>query len=231
MGHQTHFLDLWSPMFINKISKHILSLLDGDNVINMNGANLRNYRGFQDRGSITISKNYSGFYGTGKEFEDEVLYRVPWHIDANRMGFLPKHEAISRVRANQPEIEGENGEKERWNPAYPPIVKSRNGESNSLAQDTQACVCDELGMEDYSNMRLYTALGSSLDVHHGADAFLEFDDPDCGHQLITLDFTKDPIKYLNGHKADVIVFGKHPEVAARDVAEVLEKRRLVYGCI
>jgi hypothetical protein len=154
-----------------------------------------------------VSTDYARFNGSGHDLEDAALYPAPWNVDANRTGYLPMHEAYSRLRANQPE---------GWDPTDPPT---------RIASDIQALVCERYDIDDYSDVRLYTAIGSSLDKHHGIDAWVEFHDQ-VGYEpdIVTLDFTLNSGKYLNKHKADVIVLGNNPEVAADDVVQVLESR-------
>ena len=159
------------------------------------------------RMSHGVSRNYARFNGDGTAFENEALYLVPWNVDVNRTGYIDKHEAFSKIRAHQPK---------GWNPTDPPA---------GIASDVHALTCDELGIDDYSALMLFTALGSSLDKHYGVDAWVEFTDSESGESVIvTLDFTINSGKYLKGHKADVIVFGRNAEVAAKDIAEVFERR-------
>ena len=167
------------------------------------------YGGF--RTDATIRKDYSGFNGDGRDLEESVLYKVPWQVEYHRIGDLPRDRAISKVRANQPD---------GWDVTDPPTVAASN---------IQALACEAIGIEDFKDMRMYTALGSTLDKRHGSDAFLEFTDPETGdRQIVTLDVTRDPIKYIRGHKADIIVFGSHADVAARDIATLVEKRRVYH---
>lgn len=68
-----------------------------------------------------------------------------------------------------------------------------------FANDLHAEVAEELGLEDYSELKLYSAVNSALDRYHGVDAFFE-------HRgaRVTMDVTKNPAK-TEGYKADIIL--------------------------
>ena len=71
-----------------------------------------------------------------------------------------------------------------------------------FANDLHATVAELLKLEDYSSLRLYTAVGSHLDVYHSVDAFFELD-TDNGIITVTLDVTKN-ISKGEEHRADVV---------------------------
>lgn len=73
-----------------------------------------------------------------------------------------------------------------------------------FANDLLSTVADKLNLEDYSDLRFYTAVGSQLDIHHGVDAFFEFD-VDGKIVVVTLDVTINESKIDNA-KADVVIF-------------------------
>ena len=116
---------------------------------------------------------------TGHEFEEDILCRVS--IEASvKSGWRPYEEALGLVRKNQPK---------GWDPTDPPSHE---------ASDLHCLVCDALGEDDYSQCGLFTALGSSLDVHHGVDAFFEY-----MGTVVTIDVTLNTKK--RDHKANFVV--------------------------
>jgi len=59
-----------------------------------------------------------------------------------------------------------------------------------------------LGLDDYSKLKIYTAIGSHLDVYHGVDAFFEVEINGKLHR-VTLDVTFNKNKE-DGGRADVV---------------------------
>lgn len=107
---------------------------------------------------------------TGRQFEKEFLGHCLWHWQGN----VPFEKALNRVKESQP-----------WDPTDPGL------EANSLANNLHAYVCLELGLEDWSQVALYTAIGSPLDRWHGVDGFFEFKG-----EVVTIDVTTDPRKFF-----------------------------------
>lgn len=93
------------------------------------------------------------------------------------------------VRRNQP-----------WDPAEPNPMVSR------FAADLHTMVAIALGLEDFSRLKLFTAVGSAIDWH-GYDAWFEMDGI-----KVTLDVTLNPQKE-DGYKADVLI---GPEAVEND---------------
>lgn len=85
-----------------------------------------------------------------------------------------------------------------------------------FASDLHAEVAQELGLEDWSELRLYSAVGSSLDYYHGVDAFFEWRD-----QRVTMDVTRNPAKE-SGYKADVILGEEEFELPQRRLEKAIE---------
>src|SRR6185369_4444565 len=69
------------------------------------------------------------------------------------------------------------------------------------ANDLHALIAEKLGLDDFSELKLYTAVGSPLDFWHGIDGFFEFR----GH-VLTIDLTVNSHK--DSGKANMIV---HPD--------------------
>lgn len=131
---------------------------------------------------------------TGHLFETEVLgeCKVQWK------GYMSFKKSMELVRSHQ-----------SCDPTDP---------SPRQANNLHARVAIALGLEDWSELRLYSALGSPLDILHGVDGFFEFR----GH-TVTIDLTINPNK--DCHKADLIV---RPEMLERPLELAREiSRRLV----
>lgn len=142
---------------------------------------------------------------TGRLLEEEAL----GVCRAKAGPYQSWKKALAAVLANQP-----------WDPSDP---------GPRFASDLHAEVALCLGLEDWSVLRYYTAVGSDFDVWHGVDAFLIFQG-----EMVTIDVTTNPEK-LNGYKADFIVGPEAiwdaatRESLAREIASVLvaERRRSV----
>ena len=113
---------------------------------------------------------------TGRLFESEVLPRLS---DAWRhQGYFDEKRSFDWVRQNQ-----------EWNPSDP---------SNKIANNLHCSVAEKLELDDYNELKFYSALNSPLDYYYGIDAFLELDG-----DVYTLDLS------INSHKeeakADMVV--------------------------
>ena len=137
---------------------------------------------------------------TGRLFEWEVLGRaltIP-----SGQGYLPYREAMALARRHP-----------AWDPSDP---------DPRPANDLHFWLCEELGVEDFSRVRLYSALGTPFDIFHGVDLWVEVDG-----QVVTIDLTANENK--DYHKADVVV---HPEdledggkALAANIASLLRRPR------
>ena len=112
---------------------------------------------------------------TGHLFEQEVLgpCRLSWNGD-----YTPFRESLRLVE------KGQSGD-----PSDP--------ESPTM-NDLHALIAIALEIEDWSELRFYTALGSPLDQWHGIDGFFVF-----RGKRVTIDLTINPEK--DGTKADLVV--------------------------
>lgn len=81
-------------------------------------------------------------------------------------------------------------DKQRWDVSCPV--------SNRFANDIHALVAIALGLDDWSKLEIYNALGSALDYYHGVDFFFVI-----GNKRVTIDLTTNPEK-IHG-KADFIL--------------------------
>lgn len=128
------------------------------------------------------------FRTTGKIIEAELFGQV---AEAARVEFgdfqkLRKETPQSATRTVK-ETQGQN------DPTDP---------DRPFANDLHATLAQEITPNDYSRLRLYTAIGSALDLKFGVDAFVELDEEE-GTISVTLDVTANPNK--DSHKADVII--------------------------
>ncbi len=126
---------------------------------------------------------------TGRKFEEEVVGHCSWQWD----GYTTRSKAMSRVKISQPL---------GWDPTDP---------EPDIANDLHAHVCIEMGLEDWSVVAFYTAVGSPLDRWYGTDFFFEF-----RGKVVTLDLTTNPKK--TSYKADIIV---HPHMTKQDGLKAL----------
>ena len=115
---------------------------------------------------------------TGRLFEWSLLGRAP---ATPTHEYMPFQEAMALARRLCP-----------WDPTDP---------EPRQANDLHFHVCRALGVDDFSRVRVFSALGTPLDRFHGVDFWVEF-----GDGVVTIDLTANKSK--NRHKADVVV---HPE--------------------
>ncbi len=111
---------------------------------------------------------------TGRLFEEEVVGRCLW----NCADYVPFRKAMTIVKNFQP-----------WDPTDP---------SSPVMNDFHALLCEALGLEDYSLIGIYTAVGSPLDLFHGIDVFVEWN-----NVFVTIDLTINSKK--DEYKADIIL--------------------------
>lgn len=111
---------------------------------------------------------------TGRTFEEEILLRCLWVWN----GYVSYHKSMVMVKEFQP-----------WDPTDP---------SSPAANDLHTLVVEALGIEDYSAVKLYTAVSSPLDVFHGIDCFVEWEGI-----VVTIDLTANCKK--DSYKADLVI--------------------------
>lgn len=117
---------------------------------------------------------------TGRLFEYEVLGEVAAGcVNEEDIKYIPYRLATEQVKANQPTT---------WDPTDPPT---------DFANDLHAHVALQLGLDDWSELKIYNSVGQALDIFHGVDAFFEFQG-----KLCTLDLTT---RDKGGYKADLEV--------------------------
>ena len=81
-----------------------------------------------------------------------------------------------------------------WDPLAP-----KTGLAKCLLDEVKYILSEDFGV-DASNLRLYCAIGTSLDFHHGTDGFFELKG-----SIATFDLTANPLKQLKEGKARVII--------------------------
>src|SRR3990167_3897702 len=121
----------------------------------------------------------------GREFEEKILgFPCYWSWQgAPEWAKRDTARCLQMVRKNQP-----------WDPTDP---GDPDDSKNHFAQDLHADVCVELGVEEWSEVALYTAVGSPLDRFHGIDAFFEFHGT-----IVSIDLT---VGRKGSHKADLVI--------------------------
>lgn len=72
-----------------------------------------------------------------------------------------------------------------------------------FASDLFAGLAEDLEIEDYGQLRYYTAVGSRMDFFHGVDAFFEWELDDGRVIRVTIDLTKNSEK--DEYKADLVI--------------------------
>lgn len=133
---------------------------------------------------------------TGHLFEEELfgtVENVEWDG-----GYVPFNKSLHMVIDHQPD-------------GYDPTDPDRESANNLHAQTALA-----LGLEDFSELKLYTAVGSPLDRYHGVDAFMKFKG-----MVITFDATLDKRKKVEAGdaKADFILTEDDVDDKFKKVAE------------
>jgi hypothetical protein len=118
--------------------------------------------------------NFDGY--TGRLLESEILPALSdsWRSE----GYFSEQKSYQWVRDHQ-----------TWNPSDP---------ENRLANDLHYLVAEKLGIEDFNQLKFYSAINSPLDYFYGVDGFFEIDG-----ERFTLDITANPHK--STHKADYVV--------------------------
>lgn len=144
-----------------------------------------------------ISNSYEGY--TGKLLEEEIFGRCggPW--DGKTFFSFPA--GVEYAKNNQPLD---------WRPSDP---------EPRFAGDLFATVAGRLGIEDWSELKLYSSVGTPLDIFHGVDAFFEY-----RGGVVTIDVTLNQHKDV--YKADYVVNPETTdlEVVADGIVSWLNKR-------
>ncbi|MFZ2681795.1 MAG: hypothetical protein WAZ14_01750 [Patescibacteria group bacterium] len=130
--------------------------------------------------------------------EYEQAYR---RLAKERGGYLPYEKAQSLIREFTPD-----------DPTNP---------SKEFARDLRLAICEilELEGEEADIVKIYSALGTALDIYHGVDAWIEID-LDGLHAEASMDVTHRSDKLDDGHKADVILGDILEPENAKYLAEV-----------
>lgn len=134
------------------------------------------------------------FY-SGRELEVDVFGKPKFpkayeeayrRLTSEKGGYLPFDRAQDLIREFTPE-----------DPTSP---------SKEFARDLRLAVCEALELEgdEADIVKIYSALGTPLDVYHGVDAWIEIELEGLRAE-VTLDVTKRAEKIKEGHKADVII--------------------------
>ena len=116
---------------------------------------------------------------------------------AKKPGWIPFDVARALVRDHYTERNGKP--RDPTNPDKP------------FVRELRLAVAEELGIENWDRVRIYSAEQTPIDHFHGVDGWLEFDTDDKRTIMITLDATtmtgEDLAKDKEDAKADIIVSG------------------------
>lgn len=127
---------------------------------------------------------------TGKIAESEVLGETTSEQKEKEQGFNGEYitfeQAVDLVKDNK----------------YQPFKDPTNPHEKPFPHDVHATLIEKLSLDNYEQLRFYTAVGSYLDKKHGIDAFFELDLGDGKSVRATLDMTQNPNKH--DYKADVV---------------------------
>lgn len=131
----------------------------------------------------------------GQEIEESLLGKVtaPENIEKMKsIDYITYESAKNLVKRMQ-----------RWSDPSDP--------EPGFANDLHASLAEELNLDDFSELKYYTAVGSKLDYFHKVDAFFEWEVPNFDQKkciaLVTVDLTINPNKLKSGmYKADILVF-------------------------
>jgi len=126
----------------------------------------------------------------------------------------PKYiEAVKKTRKNPGDPFVDFSSSMRLVKEFQPGGGAKNPEKDFL-NNLRIEVADRLGLqseEELDEVGAYTAIGwpekTTLDVFHGVDAFLTYQESGKDEIFVTLDGTDNPEKMSRGAKADVLVFG------------------------
>lgn len=139
---------------------------------------------------------------TGILLEEEVLLECLWSGNGE---YVPYCRSMNMVKKYQP-----------WDPTDP---------SSRAANNLQVLIAEALSIEDYSEVKLYTAVGSPLDIWHGIDGFVEW----MGF-TVTIDLTANPLK--ESYKADIIIHEdeiydqEQLRIVAEQIAQLLQQKAM-----
>ena len=130
---------------------------------------------------------------SGRMFEWEVFGNPTMDIahDSTKNSLF---ESIMEVKKNQG----------NWDPTDP---------NTRFANDLHALVADKMGLDDYSDLKFYKALGGGLDHHWGADGFFEVD----GKNRVFIDLT-----LRNKGLRDTVEI--HPEDDLDEIATIIAEQ-------
>ncbi len=104
-----------------------------------------------------------------------------------------------------------------------PEGKEVNPEKN-FANDLRLEIIENLDIHpDWTDdVRIYSALGTNVDIFHGTDAWIEMPTERGKPLVLTMDASLKTIKVEGGYKADIVV-GKLPDVESDEYLEEVEK--------
>jgi hypothetical protein len=125
----------------------------------------------------------------GRIMENELLGKIKSSNENGSGDYIKYRDAMERVKR----------------PGVQPFEDPSDPCEVRFASDLHATLADKIGLEDYNDLRFYTAVGSQLDFKHGVDAFFEVD-MNGKTFVITLDVSMNERKKDESDiKADVLI--------------------------
>jgi len=125
-------------------------------------------------------------------------------------GSLVDRNMLGGVKKDEKQMNSDETEYQKYDDAMKYVKDNQIGEPSDpsawFANDLHATIADELGLEDYSQLKFYTAIGSSLDKYHSIDGFFELQiDPENPDDVVrvTIDLTTNPNK--DDYRADLVI--------------------------
>jgi len=141
------------------------------------------------------------------------------------MGKLVENNMLGGIRKT------EETEYQKFDDSIEFVKKNQIGEPSDpsawFANDLHATIANEIGLEDYSQLKFYTAVGSPLDKYHSIDGFFELQlDPKNNPNdvaRVTVDLTTNPNK--DKYRADLVILVPHDGLDPKDedYKEALQK--------
>lgn len=150
--------------------------------------------------SEKFANSYEGY--TGGLLEEEVFGRCRGDWDGET--YLSFRDSLEYAKNNQPV---------GWRVSDP---------ASRFAGDLFSLVALKLGLDDWSELKLYGAVGTPLDIFHGVDGFFEYNG-----EIFTIDLTLN--QHKDSYKADIVINPETSdlEVVADEIASSMSRGALV----
>lgn len=149
-------------------------------------------------------------------FKPSPEFLAAYRKKATESGYVPREVSIELIRLY--------GKEDPLNPKKPFAHELRQQVIEGLDLQTT---------EEMDRVKFYSAVETAADVFHGIDGWIEYESPEMGRIVVTIDVTKNPNK--DSWKADVMIpevadpeedeekFMEGVEAAAQDIVSIIEK--------